>query len=132
MSPDTQLPTSLPEVRLLPLVEGAPNEGVANALARLLAADESQAELAARSALFILTGIQAFYDSGGNYLAVERFWEPVIVSRQMEKAYGPKALEKAVEMTEAAHKAEDRRGAGIYAQVVAMLSPDVNKPVDSK
>lgn len=132
MPQDTPLPTSLPVVRLLPLTEGAPNEGLANALARLLIDDESQAESGAQYALLILTGIQTFYDTGGNYVAVERLWEPFIVSRQMEKAYGEKAWEKAAEMAEAARKVDDQRGAWIYQAVASMLKSQVNKPVDSE
>jgi hypothetical protein len=123
---------SSPEaIRLLPLVEGAPNEGVANTLARLLIDDESQAEIGASSAIVILSGIQAFYDSGGDFLVVERIWEPYIVARQMQKAFGANAWKKAAEMAGAAHAANDERGAVIYERVATLLSPDVNKQVDS-
>ena len=126
-------PKSSPEVRLLPLVEGAPNEGLANVLARLLIDDESQAEIGASNALIILSGIQAFYDSGGDFLIVERIWEPYIVSRQMQKAYGEGAWKKAAEMSGAARAANDERGAVIYERVATLLHhPDVNKRVDSK
>jgi hypothetical protein len=105
---------------------------VANALARLLIDDESQAEIGATSALVILSGIQAFYDSGGDYLIVERIWEPYIVARQMQKTYGTDAWKKAAEMAGAARATNDERGAVIYERVATLLHPDVNKQVDSK
>lgn len=109
------------EVRLLPLNEGAPNEGLANALARLMIEDESQAELGASNALIILTGIQAFLDSGGDYLTVERIWEPYIVARQLQKTYGDGAWKKATEMAEAALAMQDNRGAIIYERTATLL-----------
>ncbi len=120
-------------VRLLPLVEKAPNEGVANCLARLLVDDATQAEHGARGALLILTGIQAFLDSGGDYRAVEGIWEPAIVARQMLVGYGEEAWKKAAEMCGACKAVEDERGAYVYARVAEMLAPDdVKKRVDSQ
>lgn len=129
---ESQQPNSSPEVRLLPLAEGAPNEGLANLLARLLIEDESQAEQGAQAALLILTGIQSFIDTGGDYLTVERIWEPVIVARQLEKTHGDLAWKKAGEMAEAAKAANDLRGADIYERVSVALHAELNKRVDNK
>jgi hypothetical protein len=117
------------EVRLLPLIENSPNEGVANTLARLLVEDVSQAHLGAHSAILILTGVQAFLDSGGDYTVVERLWEPIIVARQMEKSYGSAAWKKAAEMAAAATKVNDERGQAIYSRAATILCPEVNKGV---
>lgn len=92
--------------------------------------DESQAEIGASSAIIILSGIQAFYDSDGDYLLVERIWEPYIVARQMQKTCGDAAWKKAAEMAEAARAVDDKRGALIYDRTAALLHPDVNKQVD--
>jgi hypothetical protein len=120
-------------VRLLPLVEKAPNDGLANCLARLLVDDATQAEDGARASLLILTGIQAFLDSNGDYRAVEAAWEPSIVARHMLKAYGDEAWRKAAEMCGGCKAVEDERGAYIYARVAEMLAPeDVKKRVDSQ
>lgn len=130
MNPDSPQPASSPAVRLLPLVEGSSNEGLANALARLLVENEEQAEMGARGALLILTGIQTFIDSGGDYLKVEHLWEPCIVARHMEFAHGETAWIKACEMAEAARTCGDDRGTAIYERVAVILSPDAHKPVD--
>ncbi len=119
------------EVRLLPLVQFSANDGVANLLARMLTDDPALAAEASQSSLLILTGIQTFLDTGGDYLAVERLWEPVIVAREMEKAYGPEeGAKKAVEMGAAARAVCDVRGAGIYEQVAGILQSMINKRVD--
>lgn len=130
---ESQPPNSSPEVRLLPLVEGTPNEGLANLLARLLVDDEAQAGLGAQSSLLILAGVQAFLDSNGDYATAEQLWEPVIVARQLEKALGSAeaALEKATEMAKGCIGANDRRGAGIYERAAALLDAQVNKRVDN-
>lgn len=123
-----------PLPRLLPLIEQAPNEGVANALARLLIDDPANAEDGTRLTILILTGIQAFLDSGGCYEATELVWEPVIVARQMLKAYANDACNKAQEMREAAAVVKDVRGAEIYARVTELLAQHqqhINKKVDS-
>lgn len=127
--PEETQPVALP--RLLPLIEKSDNDGVANALARLLTEDPAQAEDASRLAILILTGIQTFLDAGGAYTAVEQVWEPVIVARQMTKAYGANAWKKAAEMSGAAKAVSDNRGAQIYATVAVMLAPDdIKKRVD--
>jgi hypothetical protein len=110
--------------KLIPLIERSSNEAVANTLARLLIDDENQVESGSMTALLILTGIQAYLDSGGDYLAVEILWEPVIVAKQIMKAYGNGALDKATEMAVAARALNDVRGAQIYERVVALLSVD--------
>lgn len=130
MPQDTPLPTSSPVPRLLPLVEGTHNEGVANALARLIVADETQAEMGARGALLILTGIQTFLDTG-DYLAVERIWEPIILARHLERAYKDEGAKQAQQMAAALRKGGDQRGAWIYERAAVLLGPDVNKQVDS-
>lgn len=125
----TPLPASIPAVRLLPLVENSPNEKLANTLAHLLAPNENDAEPAAQWALLILTGIQAYYDTGGNYLAVERLWAPIILSRQL--ADGPEAWKKAMELAKTYRAAGNLRASALYEQAAAYLKPaDVNKSVD--
>lgn len=108
--------------RLLPLVEGTPNEGLANALARLFAQSIDDAEAASTMALVILTGIQEFYDSGGDYVRVEQVWEPIIVYRQLEKAFGDNAQQKATELYQSAKLLNDTRGAAIYKTVSEFFS----------
>jgi hypothetical protein len=128
MNDGTQ-PAALP--RLLPLVERSANDGVANALGRLLVEDPAQAEDGARLAILILTGIQTFLDSDGSYAAVEQIWEPVIVARHMAKAYGTDAWKKAAEMSGVAKTVADNRGAQIYASAAVLLAPeDIKKRVD--
>lgn len=112
--------------RLLPLIPDSPNEGVANSLARLLIEDEIQSREGAQGALLILTGLQAFLDTG-TYLAVEQLWEPVIVCRQMQKAYRESAWKKAAEMAAACKTVNDERGAFIYERVATLLDPKANK-----
>lgn len=132
---ESQPPKSSPEVRLLPLVPESPNEGVANLLARLLVEDETQIEMGATGALLILSGIQTFIDSGGDYKAVERVWEPHIVARHLEKAYGTEAAKNARQLAAAMQKGGDQRGAWLYERAAKLLDPpppDINKPVDSK
>lgn len=109
-------------VRLLPLVEHASNERLAQCLARLMTGDESQAEDSARAALMILAGIQAFLDSG-DYRAVEAIWEPAIVARQLLAAHGESAWKKAAEQAGACKAMNDERGAFIYERVAALLHP---------
>src|SRR5579885_3229519 len=116
--PEQAQPAALP--RLLPLVENSANDGVANALARLLTDDPAQVENSTRLAILILTGIQTFFDSGGSYAAVEQIWEPVIVAHQMTKTYGANAWKKAAEMSGAAKATADNRKAQIYANVAVM------------
>jgi len=133
MNPESPQPPSLPVVRLLPLVENSPNEGLANLLARLLIDDEAQAEQGAQGALLILTGIQSFFDNGGDYQTVELLWEPVIVARHMEKTLGlAAAAAKAADMAAAARGVNDERGAAIYERTAQLLAGQVNKPVDNK
>lgn len=132
---ESQPPQSSPAVRLLPLVAESPNEGVANLLARLLVEDETQIEMGATGALLILSGIQTFLDSGGDYRAVERVWEPHIVARHLEKAYGKDAAKNARQLAAAMQKGGDLRGGWVYERAAVLLDPpppDINKPVDSK
>lgn len=117
-------------VRLLPLTPASANEGLANLLARLLTEDESQAEHSAQAALFILSGIQAFLDSG-DYRSVEILWEPVLVARQMEKAYGTLGAAKATDMAAAMRLAQDERGAAIYERASELLRAKLNNKVDN-
>lgn len=108
---------------------------MANLLARLLVEDESQIEMGATGALLILSGIQTFLDSGGDYRAVERVWEPHIVARHLEKAYGKDAPKNARQLAAAMQKGGDVRGAWLYERAAVLLDPpppDINKPVDSK
>jgi hypothetical protein len=128
---ESQPAKSSPALRLLPLVADSPNEGLANALARLLIEDETQAEMGSKGALLILSGIQTFIDSGGDYLAVERVWEPVIVARYLEKAYKLDAPKQARQLAGALRKGGDMRGSWIYDHAADLLDPDINKPVDS-
>lgn len=128
--PPDVIPSAPSPPRFLPLVERSANEGVANALARLLTTDESLVESGSLTALLILTGIQAFLDSGGDYLAVERIWEPVIVTQQLKRAYGLSALDKVKEMATAARALNDNRGAEIYERVVTILT--VDKTIDNQ
>lgn len=122
-------PTTPP--RLLPLIENSPNDGLANLLTRLLIDDPALADDGARLAILIMTGIQAFLDSGGSYSAVEIYWEPVITARQMAKAYGEHTWKKAAEMAGACKATGDERGAAIYTRVAEMLAPaDIKKNVD--
>lgn len=133
MSQESQPPPSLPEVKLLPLVEGAANEKLANALARLLIDDEKQAQLGAQAALLILTGIQTFLDSAGNYDLVEQLWEPNIVARQLEAKHGPEAWKKAAALADELFKINNQQKAAIYNHAAILLHPgEVNKQVDSK
>jgi|PlaIllAssembly_1097288.scaffolds.fasta_scaffold00029_12 hypothetical protein len=109
---------------------------MANLLARLLVEDETQIEMGATGALLILSGVQTFIDSGGDYKAVERVWEPHIVARHLEKAYGTDAAKNARQLAAAMQKGGDVRGAWVYERAANLLdpppAPDVNKPVDSK
>lgn len=133
MSQESQPPASLPEVRLLPLVEGAANEKLANALARLLIDDEKQAQLGAQAALLILTGVQTFIDSQGDCDLVEQLWEPNIVARQLDAKHGPEAWKKAAALADEFFKANDQQKAVIYNRAAIMLHPgEVNKQVDSE
>ncbi len=128
---ESQPAKSSDTLRLLPLCEGKSNEGLANALARLLCDEAEQAETGAKAALLILSGIQTYFDSGGDYLAVERVWEPVIVSRQLEKSFGAQAANKARIHAEKMTLENDARGAWIYNQA-SLLLEQVIKSVDSK
>jgi len=119
------------QARLLPLIPNSSNEGLANTLARLLVEDESQAETGAQGALFILTGIQAYLDSGGAYSVIEHAWEPCIVARQIKKTYGQDGMKKAAEMAAACRAVEDSRGAQIYERVTALLTEPISPPVDN-
>ena len=92
-------------------------------VARLSVDDESQAEMGARAALTILTGIQAFYDSGGDYRVIALAWEPVIVARQMEKAHGADGWKAAAKVAGEALAADDRPKAELYERVALMLRP---------
>jgi len=131
MNPESPQASSSPEVRLLPLVEHGSNEALANTLARLLVDDESQAEMGARAALTILTGIQAFYDSGGDYRVIALAWEPVIVARQMEKIHGANGWREAAMRAGAAKAAEDHDIAALYERVARLLKSDIKIEVDS-
>lgn len=121
-------------VRLLPLTPGAGNEALANALARLLVEDEAHAEMGARGALLILTGIQAFLDSNGDHLLVEQLWEPIAIARQLEKTFGTgvAARAKALEMAEAARALKNEHRTSIYEAVAEFFTepaqPAVDKP----
>lgn len=117
--------------RLLPLVEGAPNETLANLLAMLLIEDESQAEDGARGSLMILTGIQAYQDSGGDPRVIELAWRPVIVARKLLKEHGPEAWKIAAQKAGQAMAAENRVESEMYERVAVMLQADVNKGVDN-
>ena len=90
-------------------------------------------EMSARGALFILTGIQEFLDSGGDYLRVESLWEPHIVARQLDQLYGAESWKKAAEMAGESLAKNDKRAAEIYATAAEMLHPEevkiaVDKP----
>lgn len=129
----TAAATAAVQVRLLPLTEGAPNEKLANGLAHLLIDDEAQAALGAQAALLILTGVQIFIDSGGDYAAVEQLWEPNVVARQLDALHGPEAWKKAAEMAESYARAGDQNKADIHKHAALMLRPIVtNNPVDEK
>lgn len=123
MSQESPPQASSPEIRLLPLVEGAANEKLANGLARLLIDDEKQAQLGAQAALLILTGIQTFIDSEGDYEVVEQLWEPNIVARQLEAKHGPEAWKKAAALADEFFKANDQQKAAIYNHAAVMLHP---------
>ena len=123
MNPESPQASSSPEVRLLPLAEGAPSEMLANTLARLLTDDASQAESGARGALLILTGVQAFLDSGGNPHVIELAWEPTIAARELEKNHGADAWKRAAELAGEALAADDAKKAQLYGRVALMLKP---------
>lgn len=123
MSQESPPQASSPEIRLLPLVEGAANEKLANGLARLLIDDEKQAQLGAQAALLILTGIQTFIDSEGDYEVVEQLWEPNIVARQLDAKHGPEAWKKAAALADEFFKANDQHKAAIYNHAAIMLHP---------
>lgn len=103
---------------------------LANTLARLLTEDTSHAESGARGALLILTGIQAFFDSGGDPNVIELAWEPTIAARELEKKHGDNAWKRAAELAGEALGAEDAAKAQLYGRVALMLKPEtVDKPV---
>ena len=129
MSQESPPQTSSPEIRLLPLVEGAANEKLATALARLLVDDENRAQYGAQAALLILTGVQIFIDSDGNYDLVEQLWEPNIVASQLDTLHGPDAWKEAAARADELFKAGDQRKAAIYNRAAAMLHPG-ETPVD--
>lgn len=118
---ESQPPTSSTEVRLLPLIENNPNEGLANLLTQLLVEDETQADAGAEVALMILTGIQTFIDSGGNYLAVERLWYPVVIARKFQKTYGADAANQAKALVPAFRNGGNERSAVIYERAAQLL-----------
>jgi len=123
--------------RLLPLVPGSPNEFLANVLAMLLTEDEEHAEDAARGALLILTGIQAFQDSGGDSRTIDLAWRPAIIVRDLLKRYGDNAWQVAAKTAGEARGYGRHQVADIYERVAMMLAPeeppapDVNKNVDN-
>lgn len=121
--------------RLLPLVPGTGNEQLANVLAMLLTEDEAHAEDAARGALLILTGIQAFQDSGGDYRTIEMAWRPAIIVRDLLLRHGDNAWQVAAKTAGEARGHGRHMVADIYERVALMLAPeepdDVNKAVDS-
>jgi hypothetical protein len=96
---------------------------LANTLARLLTDDASQAESGARGALLILTGVQAFLDSGGNPHVIELAWEPTIAARELEKNHGADAWKRAAELAGEALAADDAKKAQLYGRVALMLKP---------
>lgn len=121
MSQNTPPSESSNAVRLLPLIEGSPNEGLANLLARLIVEKEEDAAQASWAAIVILSGIQAFLDTNGDYGTVELMWEPAIVIRNLQKTYGPKAKDVANEMAASCKQLNDERGARIYARAAVAL-----------
>ena len=121
--------------RLLPLIEGGPNERLANMLGSLLTDDVAHAEDGARASLMILTGIQAYLDSNGDPRTFEAAWGPVIVARNMSKKYGPEAWQIAAKVS-GEMKAENKPAlAEMYERVALLLAPEpdvkteVDKPV---
>lgn len=110
-------------VRLLPLVANGPGEKLANLLAQLLVDDESQAENGARAALMILTGIQAFFDSGGDAKVLEHAWRPAIIARALERK-GPDAWKEAAALAGEALAADRHDVAALYERVALMLKPE--------
>lgn len=118
--------------RLLPLVQNGPNDKLANLLAELLVEDASQAEDGARASLTILTGIQAFQDSGGDARTVEIAWRPIIIARQLLKEHGEdKAWEAAAKRAGELLAVEQRPEAELYERVALMLKPDIKNEVDN-
>lgn len=113
---DTPQPT--PSVKLLPLIEGGPNEQVANLLARLIGTGPR----AAGSALVILTGLQEFLDTGKSE-AVAAVWEPLMTVRKLKQEWGGQAYKKACEAM-AACSGSDDANFRLYSDVCAILIQD--------
>lgn len=111
-------PQPAPSVKLLPLVEGGPNEQVANMLARLI----GEGPRAAGSALVILTGLQEFLDTGKPE-AVAAVWEPLVTVRQMKAQFGGQAYKKACEILLACSGSDDPNFR-LYSDVCAILIQD--------
>jgi hypothetical protein len=131
------LPASSADVRLLPLIKDGGNEALANLLADLLAggADGAAArEAAAGVALMILNGIQAYLDKGGDYLAVESLWEPMIIGRRLYAQHGPEAWKTAAELAGKARAEDDPREADLCTRAALLLKdipglpPETNAP----
>lgn len=117
--------------RLLPLAPGTANEELANVLALLLTDDIAAVEDAARGALLILTGIQAFQDSGGDYRVIEQAWRPAIIARDLLTKHGDNAWQVAAKAAGEARGLDRHLVADIYERVALMLAPDINKEVDN-
>jgi len=118
-----------PSVKLLPLVEGGPNEKVANLLARLI----GDGPRAAGSALVILTGLQAFLETGIPEMTAA-VWEPLITVRELKREFGGQAYKKACEAMAACSSSDDLNFK-LYSDVCAILVQDPEQekiPVDRK
>lgn len=118
-----------PTVKLLPLLEGSPNEKVANMLARLI----GEGPRAATSALVILTGLQAYLDSGIAE-TTGHIWEPLITARDLKRQFGGQAYKNACQSMAACASSDDPNFR-LYSDVCQVLlqDPDQEKiPVDRK
>jgi len=113
---DTQPPAA--PVKLLPLEEGGPNEKVANLLARLI----GEGPRAAGSALVILTGLQAFLETGRPEMPAA-VWEPLITVRELKREFGGQAYKKACNLMLACSGSDDPNFK-LYSDVCAILVQD--------
>ena len=109
------------DTRLLPLVPGGSSEHLANLLSELLSEDDVHSENAAAAALVILTGIQAYLDSAGDRVALERAWKPTILSRRLAAEYGKEAWRKAAEKAGEHLAAERPFKAQLYERAAIIL-----------
>ena len=107
-----------PPARLLPLVSQSPNEAVANMLARLIGDDPR----CATSAIIILTGIQAFLDTG-DAKATATIWEPLIVARKLKQQWGGQAYRQACKALATCHGPQEANYR-LYTDVCQLLVQD--------